>query len=98
MTDDAYLSAVFGKDEYVTMTLEQFQLICKDIERDPELVEDLEDYRVRWTAMMESSDPLAFAELPLLMPRLFAIVKQHVSHPQATDLTVFVLKRYLKLG
>lgn len=97
MTDDAYLSAVIGRDENVTMTLEQFQLICKDIERDPELVENLEDYRIRAIAVMDGDDPLAFAELPLLMPRLYAIILRHVSHPRSTALTVDVLLRYLKI-
>jgi len=97
MNDGAYLSAVIGKDEYVTMTLDQFQSICRDIERDPELIENLLDFRVRWLAVNEGEDPLAFADLPDLMPRLHEILERHVSHPEATSLTVLVLMRYLTL-
>jgi hypothetical protein len=97
MTDDAYLSTVVGKDEYVAITFDQFQLICKDIERDPELMENLEDYRKRAIAVIEGDDPVAFADLPLLLPRLDAIVEQHVLHPRATAITVDVLLRYLKI-
>lgn len=81
----------------VSVLPDEIEAIRRDIEADPELISDANDFKDRWLKVEMEGSEKDFAELPVRMNDFRDIVGRNSKDERASFLTVDVLKLILEI-
>ena len=95
MNKDPFISMPVAPGRDATITKPEYDLIVATFESDPDIVEQLQDFAIRWHAVNEGDDGLAFAELPECMAQIDEIIRDIASDEKAPSLTADVVMKYI---
>jgi hypothetical protein len=92
------LSIPIGVGKFARIGASELEEILRLISDDVDLLADLHEYKQRWIEADASEYETAFAELPLMLNRVYEIVRQVTGRPEAGLLSSRVVLIFLGLS